>query len=251
MRDGTTNPEASAAVRYLRHAADVLDGIVGAELPSIRSAAQLCANAIAGGGLIHVLGTGHSHILAEELFYRAGGLAAVNPILVDRLMLHLSAADSTRLERLPATGEDVLSRLTLARGDAMIVASNSGGNAVCNVVAAGAKRAGVHVIAVVSRAHAAVAQRDGDSLFDVADVVVDNHGAVGDASTVVPGVAYPVGPTSTVAGAAIVNAIAVETAQLLGDLGTPVGVLASSNVVGGDAHNAAVLAPFRDRVRSL
>ena len=153
-----------------------------------------------------------------------------------------------------ATGEDLLSRLTLAPGDAMIVASNSGGNAVCNVVAAGARRAGVHVIAIVSRAHAAAAQERGgvpDGLLDVADVVVDNHGAVGDASIVVEGVPHPVGPTSTVAGAAIVNAIAVETAQLIGDLGTPVEVLASSNVVGGDEHNAAVLAPFRDRVRSL
>ena len=125
---------------------------------------------------------------------------------------------------------------------------------MCNVVAAGARRAGVDVIAVVSRAHAAAAHRDSDgsaTVLDVADVVIDNHGAVGDASIVVPGVAHPVGPTSTVAGAAIVNAIAVETAQLLGELGVPVAVLASSNVGGGDQHNEALLAPFRDRVRSL
>ena len=62
---------------------------------------------------------------------------------------------------------------------------------------------------------------------------------------------HPVGATSTVAGAAIVNAIAAETAQLLGELGCACGVLASSNVGGGDQHNEALLAPFRDRVRSL
>ena len=94
MSDGTAT-SAVCGLRYLRKAADVLDGILAEELSSIRSAAELCARAIAGGGLIHVLGTGHSHILAEELFYRAGGLAAVNPILVDRLMLHVSAVDST------------------------------------------------------------------------------------------------------------------------------------------------------------
>jgi uncharacterized phosphosugar-binding protein len=250
---------ASGAARYLRNAAAVLDGILAAELRSIRAAAELCASAITGGGLIHVLGTGHSHILAEELFYRAGGLAAVNPIFVDRLMLHVSAFESTRLERLAATGDAVLSELTLAEGDAMIVASNSGGNAVCDTVAAGARRARVHVIAVVSRAHAAAAAHetaagDGDGtggLLDVADVVIDNHGAVGDASIAVPGVPNLVGPTSTVAGAAIVNAIAVETAQLLATRGASVGVLASSNVVGGNEHNEAVLAPYRERVRSL
>jgi uncharacterized phosphosugar-binding protein len=254
MNDGAADVQPSAAARYLRRTADVLEGILADEIPSIRAAAELCAHAVARGGLIHVLGTGHSHILAEELFYRAGGLAAVNPILDDRLMLHVSAIDSTRLERLATIGEDVLAGLTLAAGDAMIVASNSGGNAVCNVVAAGARRAGVRVIAVVSRAHAA-SVRDGDAtpgtLLDVADVVVDNHGAVGDASIVVPGAAQPVGPTSTVAGAAIVNAIAAETAQWLGGLGAAVGVLASSNVAGGDEHNEAVLAPFRGRVTSL
>ena len=255
MSDGTADARPSAAARYLSNAVNVLDAIIAEELAAIRSAAELCARAVAGGGLIHVLGTGHSHILAEELFYRAGGLAAINPILVDRLMLHVSATDSTRLERLAATGDDVLSELTLVPGDAIIVASNSGGNAVCNVVAAGARRAGVQVIAVVSRAHAAAMQDDGvdghDTLLDVADVVVDNHGAVGDASILVAGVPCPVGPTSTIAGAAIVNAIAVETAALLGELGGPVAVLASSNVAGGDEHNRAVLDPFRDRVRSL
>lgn len=245
--------EPSAAERYLRNAAAVIHSIIAEELGPIRAAAQRCVSAIAGGGLVHVLGTGHSHILAEELFYRAGGLAAVNPILVDRLMLHRSAIESTRLERLTTTGEDVLADVTLTRGDALIVASNSGGNAVCDVVAAGAKGAGVHVIAVVSRAHAATAEGDRalDGLLGVADVIVDNHGAVGDASVAVDGVPYPVGATSTVAGAAIVNAIAVETAQLLSELGVPLGVLASSNVAGGDEHNRSALAPFRGRVRSL
>jgi uncharacterized phosphosugar-binding protein len=247
--------QSSGAVRYLRSTVAVLEGILAKELRSIRAAAELGATAIAGGGLIHVFGTGHSHVLAEELFYRAGGLAAVDPIFDERLMLHVSATESTRLERCASVGESVLASLTIADGDVLIVASNSGGNAVCDVVAAGARRAGVAVIAVVSRAHAAAARRetsDGSgALLDVADVVIDNHGAVGDASVVVDGVAHAVGPTSTVAGAAIVNAIAVETARLLAQRGAPVDVLVSSNVAGGDEHNAAVLAPFRERVRSL
>jgi uncharacterized phosphosugar-binding protein len=247
------DPPEPAAARYLGDAAAVLAGILADELPSIRAAAELCASAVAGGGMIHVLGTGHSHMLAEELFYRAGGLAAVNPILDERLMLHVSAIESTRLERLPATGDALLETLTFAAGDAMIVASNSGGNAVCTVVAAGAKDAGVHVIAVVNRAQADAADHTGTSpgLLDVAEVVIDNHGTVGDATVHVTGVTPAVGPTSTVAGAAIVNAIAVETAELLAERGVAVDVLVSSNVSGGDEHNEAVLALFRDRVKAL
>jgi uncharacterized phosphosugar-binding protein len=245
--------QSSGAARYLREAATVVAAILAHELPAIRAAAELCAGAIAGGGLIHVLGTGHSHLLAAELFYRAGGLAAVNPIFDERLMLHVSAIESTRLERLTATGDDLLATLTFSRGDAIIVASNSGGNAVCDTVAVGAQRAGVHVIAVVNRAQAAAADHDGISprLLDAATVVIDNHGPVGDASVTVAGVAQAVGPMSTVAGAAIVNAIAVETAELLAARGVAVDVLASSNVAGGDEHNAAVLAPLRTRVKAL
>ena len=241
-------------MRYLRNAIDVLDGIVAEELDSIRSAADLCATAIGGGGLVHVFGTGHSHILAEELFYRAGGLAAVNPILVDRLMLHLERDRQHPAGAARGDGGGRPGRTRLEPGDAMIVASNSGGNAVCDVVAVGAKRAGVGVIAVVSRAHAASVTRGAAGsagLLDVADVVIDNRGAVGDASIVIDGVDHAVGATSTVAGAAIVNAITAETAELLSGRGFPPDVLASSNVIGGDEHNEAVLAPFRERVRSL
>jgi len=242
----------SAAARYLGKAMEVIGEIVAVELPAIRAAAELCARAVAGGGLIHVLGTGHSHILAEELFYRAGGLANVNPILDERLMLHRGAIASTSHERSAETGKELLAVAGFAAGDVLIVASNSGGNAVTVTVADGARRAGVGVVAVVSRAHAAVGDGvEPGGLLDVADLVIDNHGAVGDASTDVAGVPRPVGPTSTVAGAAIVNAVAAETAQLLAARGAPVAVLASSNVAGGVDYNRGVLAPLRDRIALL
>ena len=147
----------SGAARYLRKAAVVLDDILAGELPSIGAAAQLVRHRHRRARPDPWCScTGHSHILAEDLFYRlAGGLAAVNPIFDYRLMLHVSAIESTRSERLEASGEAVLSELTLTACDAMIVASNSGGNAVCTVVAAGARRAGVGVIAIVNRGHAA------------------------------------------------------------------------------------------------
>ena len=48
----------------------------------IARAAQLIAQAIADKRRVHVLGTGaHSMMAAEEVLWRAGGLAAWNPIL--------------------------------------------------------------------------------------------------------------------------------------------------------------------------
>jgi uncharacterized phosphosugar-binding protein len=67
----------------------------------------------------------------------------------------------------------------------------------------------------------------------------------------VDGVEPRVGPTSTVAGAAIVQALVAATVQRLVARGVDPGVLRSANTPGGDAHNERVLAPVRLRVQAL
>ena len=107
----------------------MLHEVEAAGWDEVGRAAVLVADTVAAGGLIHVFGTGHSHLMAEELFYRAGGLAQVNPILVDPLMLHSGAARSTRLERVPGLAAALLESESVGPDDLMIVVSNSGGNA--------------------------------------------------------------------------------------------------------------------------
>lgn len=245
--------EPSAGHRYLKGVVEILEEIAVDQWPSIRAAAETVADTVAGGGLVHVFGTGHSHMLAEELFYRAGGLAAVNPILIESLMLHAGAENSTSLERQPGLAETIFADLPLKPGDTLIVASNSGGNAVCEELAQIASTAGSRVVVIVSRRHAdhSAFERDGSRLADLADVVIDNHGDIGDASVDIEGFERRVAPTSTVAGAAIVNAIVAEAVEILVGRGDPVEVFKSSNLPEGDAVNAELVARFRDRVRSL
>ena len=102
---------------------------------SIEAAAAVVARALENDGLVHVFGTGHSHMLAEEMFYRAGGLGAVNPILEEDLMLHKNASKSTELERDPTLANSILSQHQLREGDVFIIASNSGGNALIEAMA--------------------------------------------------------------------------------------------------------------------
>ena len=68
-----------AGRRYLRTASDLLTRLETTGWPSLEAAADLIADAMAAGGTIHVFGSGHSHMLAEELFYRAGGFVRVRP----------------------------------------------------------------------------------------------------------------------------------------------------------------------------
>jgi uncharacterized phosphosugar-binding protein len=234
----------TAGRRYLAEASRLVERLAGDEWASLSAAAGLVADALARGGSVHAFGTGHSHMLAEELFYRAGGLVRVKPILFEGLMLHAGAQLSTSLERLPGVAAALLEHHPIAAGDVLIVASNSGGNAVVREMAGLAHARGIPVIAIVSRAHASSgsARAAGDTnLQDVADVVVDNGGAPGDAAVAIDGFAQRVGPTSTVVGAAALNAIVAEAAERLVAQGIQPDVFLSSNVEGGDDVNARLL----------
>jgi uncharacterized phosphosugar-binding protein len=237
-----TDPSISPGLRYLGEARRLVERLGTDEWPNIRAGAGLVAEALEAGHVIHAFGTGHSHMLAEELFYRAGGLVAVRPILFDGLMLHAGARLSTSLERTPELAPALLEAHPMAEGDVLIVASNSGGNAVVSTLARLAEDRGVRTIAIMSRAHAtsAAARRTGvPRLHDIASVVIDNGGCVGDAAIEIEGFATRVSPTSTVVGTAILNAMVAEAVALLVARGVSPEVYMSANLEGGDAANAA------------
>src|SRR5437764_6626126 len=100
--------EHAAGFEFLRNSRALMDRLIDTQWGSIAEAAQLFTDAAARGKTIHAFGTGHSHMLAEEVFYRAGGLVQIKPILFEGLMLHASAPLSTSLERLPGLADALL-----------------------------------------------------------------------------------------------------------------------------------------------
>ncbi|HEY7736543.1 MAG TPA: SIS domain-containing protein [Candidatus Limnocylindrales bacterium] len=237
----THTVEQSPGRVYLEVVQELLGRLGRDEWPKIEAAAEMLADALAGGHDIHAFGTGHSHVLAEELFYRAGGLVRIRPLLFEGLMLHASAPLSTSLERLPGLAEALLADHPIAPGDVLIVASNSGGNAVTSELARRVRAGGARVIAITSLQHAtsaAARSNDQPRLHEFAEVVIDNGGCVGDAAVEIAGLDQRVAPTSTVVGAAIVNAIVAEAVGRLVDRGVAPDVYTSSNLEGGDAANA-------------
>ena len=93
------------AKRYFEAIYQLLRKLEETQLPKIYEAADLVLNVIKNDGILHVFGTGHSHMLAEEPFYRAGGLVPINPILDTALMLHEGALKSSQMERLEGYAE--------------------------------------------------------------------------------------------------------------------------------------------------
>ncbi len=246
MAAGDEGVTDSAGRRYLAIAEELVARLASDTWPSIDAAATLLTDAIATGHAVHAFGSGHSHMLAEELFYRAGGLVRVRPLLFEGLMLHASAPLSTALERLPGLAQALMEDHPMVPGDVLLIASNSGSNAVTVDLARLAQDSGVHTIAITSLGHATsplTRARGGPRLHEIAEVVIDNGGVVGDAAVDIDGLATRVAPTSTVVGAAIVNALVAETVERLVARDVIPEIYASSNVAGGDAANQRFTRP--------
>ena len=239
---------------YLNNLQMILNEIVSTQTDAIEAAAAAFARTLETGHRIFLFGTGHSHMLAEELFYRAGGLVDLQPVFETALMLHESASKSTEMERLPGYARILFENYGMAAGDLIVIISNSGRNGVCVDLALLAKNAGMTVIALTNLRHSdAAASRhpSGKKLYELADTVLDNRGCVGDASVYFEALGRNASATSTAAGAAILNAVtagAIE--QMLADGFAPE-VFCSSNVDGGDEINAALVAKYKDKIRSL
>lgn len=232
----------------------ILDKILDTGASALDAARDAVVAALAADRLVYVAGSGHSHLLAEEAFYRAGGIAAAQAILDPDLMLHLGARRSTIIEREEGRAEAVLSNYPIGPGDVVFVASNSGRNAYPIELALGAKTRGATTIALTSLAHAtATSSRhaSGKRLFEVTDIVIDNGGVYGDAGLPVGDGEVSMGPTSTIVGAFILNAIFAEAVDQLATMGIRADVYQSANKQGADAHAEAIIDRWQGRIRGL
>lgn len=197
-------------------------------------------------GLVYVFGTGHSHLLALDLHYRAGGPAFVVPILDEALMLHEGAIASTERERTPGVAAEVLARYPVAARDSVIVISNSGVNAVPVEAADLVRATGAALIALTSRAYSEAAAAGRPTLAAAADIVIDNGLPPGDAMTALPGTDLKAGPGSTVIGSALLQALFAEAAARLAKDGAPP-IYLSANMPGAADNNRGLIERYRPR----
>ena len=240
---------------YFSTLCEILSEVSARQGEQIQRAGGLVADAIAAGGVVHTFGSGHSHMIAEEAFFRAGGLVPVSPILDEALIFLHGALASTRAERRTGYAATLLTQEDVRPIDVAIVISNSGRNAVPIEVALHLKSVGLLVIAITNPRQAGSSpsrHASGKYLFEIADLVIDNCIPVGDAVLQLPGMTQKMGPASTVAGAAIINAVMIEAAASLQAMGIAVPVIASANVGPGAIEDMqAVFADWAPRVRLL
>lgn len=239
---------------YLGKICDMLHMVESSEMPGIDAAAKLAYASIRQGGLLHVFSTGHSHMIVEEMFYRAGGLIPVNPILDNSLMLHEGAITSTNNERLSGKAESILKDADLREGDTILISSNTGINAVPIEAALYARKKGLHVVCVTSLAASEkLASRyvDGRKLYDVSDIVIDNHAPLGDGVMRVPSSGQITGGSSTFSSLFIAQRIVLKIENLYLEDGLEPPIYMSANIPGGDTYNAEAVLQYMGRIKAL
>jgi len=258
-----TDDSGSPILDYVRASQATIERILRTQISALERAAELCATAIAQGGLVHMFGSGHSRMAIEEMFPRYGSYPGWHPMVELSLTYHTDVVGSNGqrqamfLERLEGFAEVILRNYTFGPHDVMLLFSTSGANGVIIDMAIGAKQHGLQVIAVTSLDHSKATpagHSSGHKLYDLADVTLDNGAPVGDAAVAIAGLDAPVGPVSTIGNTVLVNALKCQVAQLLTDRGQPPLVLAGAAILGKEAAARRfdeVYDDYRERVRRL
>lgn len=244
------------AQNYLDSVSGILKSIAEKEEASIEKAARLVARMVEEDRLVHVFGTGgHSIMGAMEVFWRAGGLANVNPLFP----AGLSLLDShPNIERTTGLAQSVLKFYGVGKGDALIIVNVNGINAMTIDAAQYAKQVGATVVAITSPEFSRgvppnipARHPSNRNLYELADIVVDVHVPVGDALLTVSSLPQKVGASSTYAVCFAGNLIITRAVEILTEKGVKPPVWTSANIKGGDEANRECMSKYRPRVHHL
>ena len=242
----------NAIDKYYLRINEIMNTVFSAEHENIERAAEVIAEANRTHHSIFAFGCNHAGLITLELFYRTGGMVTVNPVRAPGMMLEISPPTMTsEMERMEGYGKIIFDNLTTREGDVIIIHSVSGRNAVTVDMAKAAREKGLTVIVVTNMNTATTVtsrHSSGKMLHDYASILIDNHGDRGDATLKLDGFEQRIASSSTVVGAAILNAVIARACEMLLAEGIDPPVFMSGNMDGGDAYNKAVIAEHKDNI---
>lgn len=218
------------------------------ETAHISEAAQIIVQRLQKGGIIQLFGCGHSQLLAQEAFYRAGGLVPVRPIFIEPLALHAGALASSINEKDPNIIEQHKEQFDFRENDVCIVISTSGRNAAPIDAALLAKDSDVFVLSLQSLLYQEQATRhhSGKRLEDVVDFVINTHIPIGDGVLNIHEMQYA--PASTVIGSLLLNALFSEIIETLAKSSIELPIFVSNNVDSDWSHNEKMIVKYQHRI---
>ncbi len=244
---------------YYKSVVENLEKINNTQGENIHAAAVLMRDAIKNDRLINVYGGGgHTTLPVGEMFFRAGGLSCINPIMETGLSVFNQALKYLELERTVNFGASIMKYYDLQKDDVLIIFHNIGINPATIDAAMEAKKREVKIIAVSSEAWQKEMPADHfirhpnkTNLNDYADVCIEDFNPVGDAVVNVPGLDTPIAPVSNIADFYIAHLLEIETVRLCIEAGIKPPVWSSANTPGGDEKNKEYLDKYKPRIKML
>ncbi|MFE6172866.1 SIS domain-containing protein [Streptomyces sp. NPDC056464] len=245
--------DSKPADQFFDAAIGMLQRVRAEEAENIEAAGTLLADTVADGGRLFAFGAGHSSLAAQDIVYRAGGLALMNLLAVPGVVGVdvMPATLGSALERVDGLASVVLDSSPLRAGDTLVIISLSGRNALPVEMAMTARALGVRVIGVTSVAYASETKSrhvSGTYLKDHCDIVLDSRIAIGDAELTLDTIPAPFAPASTVVTTALLQAVMATAAASLAARGIEPPLLRSGNVDGGHEWNGKVFEQYGDRI---
>lgn len=245
---------------YFELVKSVLDTIYHDEnaQENLEKAVTLIAEATKRGELIYIIGPGgHSNMAAEECMCRAGVLANINP-MIDATNLFNGTVKSRLLQRNPAYAAGVLDQYYIPEGSVLIIVNAYGINALTVELAMEAKRRNLVVVAISSLDHSskALPNQPGrhpskKTLYDVADIYINNHMPFGDATIEIEGVDQPLAPVSTIANSFVIQTLMLRAVEKTVEIGGTPDVWRSINLPGGDEYDERLFSEYGKRIKYL
>jgi uncharacterized phosphosugar-binding protein len=246
-------------VNYLEQIISLLRKVEENQSVNINKGAELMAEAIRMDQLIHVYGGGgHTTLVMGEMFFRAGGLANINPIMEPGLSVFNQALKYLELERTVNYGRSIVKYFRIKPGEVFLIFHNIGINPATIDAALEAKENGAKIIAVSSSYWQNEMPKDHfirhpskKNLFDLADVCIDDYNPVGDAVVHIDGFDTPVAPISNIVDFYIAHRLEISTITICIEKGIQPPVWSSANAPGGDEINAKYIEKYLPRVKYL
>lgn len=239
---------------YFDAVEDKLEMVLNEEFDNIADASEIIAQAIQNGGILYLFGCGHSHIFGEELFFRAGGLAAIYPIFHEPLMLHEGPVKSSQLERKNDYASNFIEESGITDKDVVLVISTSGINPVPVDVAKYAKKQGATVITITSKEYSNSQEsrhKENLKLLNVGDIVIDNKVPKGDAALKHKDLSVTFGPLSSVIGITVIQSIIANSIEIMLENNFEPPVFLSGNIENSDDHNNRLVEQYSKRIPLL
>jgi uncharacterized phosphosugar-binding protein len=241
---------------FLGRLQEILNRVADTQSGAFEVAARLMENAIAGGGLVHLYGSGHSVIPVMDAYPRYGSFVGFNPMTDPRVMWwNVLGPGGVRellwLERTEGYVRQYLANQPIGEGDVVVVFSHGGRNAAPVEAAMYAREQSATVVAVTSLANVErpAQHSTGKRLSDLADVVVDTGVPVEDALVTLDGWAMPLAGASTIVACACVGELVARTAANLLPQGITLPTFVSPTVPGASVEsNDEVFAAHRTRL---